>query len=129
MMKKPVAISTLLALGVLTGLVPAVQAQARVEAEVATSIVDRMPVGGGSEFSADVGELFVWTNVLDAGGTTIEHVWIRDGNEYPVSLAIGGTPWRTWSSKVIPPEWTGAWTVEIRSSDGGILETLNFTVG
>lgn len=100
-----------------------------VEAQVATAIVDRMPFGSAAQFPVDVGELFVWTRVTGAGGTSIEHVWIHDGNEYPVTLPIGGSPWRTWSNKVIPTEWVGAWTVEVRSEDGTVLETLHFTVG
>ncbi len=100
-----------------------------VEAQVATAVVDRMPQGSAMSFPADVGELFVWSRVTDAGGTSIQHVWMHDGNEYPVTLAIGGSPWRTWSSKVIPPEWAGEWTVEIRAANGTVLETLTFTVG
>ena len=100
-----------------------------VEAQVATAVVDRMPEGAGTSFPATVGELFVWSRISDAGGTSIQHVWMHDGNEYPVTLAIGGSPWRTWSSKVIPSDWTGEWTVEIRAQDGTVLETLMFTVG
>lgn len=106
-----------------------VQAQVAVEAEVATAVVDRMPQGSAVTFPADVGELFVWTQVTGAGGTSMQHVWMHDGSEFPVALAVGGSPWRTWSSKVIPPEWTGEWTVEIRDQDGTVLETLTFTVG
>lgn len=126
-MKNPHAVAALVAFLALPS--QGVEAQATVEAQVATAIVDRMPEGGGTEFSADVGELYVWSLVEGAGGTSIEHVWMHDGDEYPVSLAIGGSPWRTWSSKVIPPEWTGEWTVEIRAQDGTVLETLSFTVG
>lgn len=106
-----------------------VQGQVTVEAEVATAVVDRMPQGSATQFPADVGELFVWTRVTDAGGASIRHVWMHDGNEYPVTLAVGGSPWRTWSTKAIPPEWAGEWTVEIRAQDGTVLETLSFTVG
>jgi hypothetical protein len=100
-----------------------------VDAEVATAVVDRMPEGGGMQFSDDVGELFVWTRVTGAENSTLTHVWMHDGNEWPVSLAIGGSPWRTWSSKVIQPEWTGEWSVEIRDANGNVIETLMFTVG
>ena len=104
-------------------------AQVSVEAEVATAVVDRAPQGGGTQFPADVGELFLWTRVTGAGGTSIQHVWRHDGAEYPVTLAVGSSPWRTWSSKVIPPEWSGEWTVEVRAQDGTVLETVSFTVG
>jgi hypothetical protein len=42
---------------------------------------------------------------------------------------MGGSPWRTWSSKTIPPEWSGEWSVEIRDASGAVLETVGFTVG
>ena len=108
------AVSLLAVAALFTGFAEHAAAQASVEAEVATGVVDRMPDGSGSQFPLGVGELFVWTRVTGAGGTSIEHVWMHDGNEYPVSLAVGSSPWRTWSSKVIPPEWAGEWTVEIR---------------
>lgn len=104
------------------------EAQATVEAQVATAVVDRMPQGAGTQFPTDVGELYVWMRITGAEGTTVQHVWMHDGMEYPVSLAVGGSPWRSWSSKVIPPEWAGDWTVEIRAQDGTVLQTLSFTV-
>lgn len=127
-MKKRLAVPILVAAGVLASFAGPVAAQG-VEAEVATAVVDRMPEGSGMSFPADVGELFVWSRVTDAEGTSIQHVWMHGDNEWPVTLAIGGSPWRTWSSKAIPPEWTGEWTVEIRAEDGTVLETLSFTVG
>jgi hypothetical protein len=54
---------------------------------------------------------------------------MHDGQEFPVDLEIGGSPWRTWSSKAIPPEWSGDWSVEIRDADGAVLETVGFTIG
>ena len=123
------AVPLLVVAVVFTGLAREAAGQVSVEAEVATGVVDRMPQGSAAQFPADVGELFVWTLVSGAGGTSIQHVWIHDGNEYPVALAVGSSPWRTWSSKAIPPEWAGQWTVEIRAEDGTVLETLSFTVG
>ena len=127
-MRSRSAVASLILISVLALQAEAVQAQS-VEAEVATAVVDRMPQGSGSSFPATVGELYVWSRVTDAGGTSIQHVWMHDGNEYPVTLAIGGSPWRTWSSKAIPPEWAGEWQVQIRAQNGTVLETLSFTVG
>jgi hypothetical protein len=128
-MKKPFAAPILLALAAVAVSAQGLSAQVSVDAEVATAVVDRMPEGGGMQFSDDVGELFVWTRVTGAENSTLTHVWMHDGNEWPVSLAIGGSPWRTWSSKVIQPEWTGEWSVEIRDANGNVIETLMFTVG
>lgn len=101
-----------------------------VEAVLATDVVDMEPVGEATEFSANVGRVHCWTRITGATGMSIEHVWIHpDGQRTPVTLEVGGSPWRTWSSKEIPPEWTGEWSVEIRDAAGNVLETLSFVVG
>ena len=101
------------------------------ESAVATNVVDRMPVESGTSFRADVGRVYAWTRVTGAEeGTTIHHVWIQDDIERAdLELQIGGSPWRTWSNKAIPPEWAGDWRVEVRDSGGNVIETLSFTVG
>lgn len=101
-----------------------------VEAVVASGVEEMMPVGEANQFPADVGRVFLWTRVTGATGTDIMHVWIHpDGNEFPVTLEIAGSPWRTWSSKTIPPEWAGEWRVLVRDSAGNVLATEAFTVG
>lgn len=105
------------------------QAGVEVEAVVATGIEASMPVGEAQEFPADVGRVFLWTRVAGAAGSSIQHVWIYGEMEFPVTLQVGGSPWRTWSSKTIPPEWAGAWRVEIRDAAGNVLDTRPFNVG
>lgn len=119
----------LLAVLLLVANTPVAAQAPTVEAQVATSVVDRMPQGAATSFPATVGEVYCWTRITGAANTTITHVWIRDGVEHPVQLNVGGSPWRTWSSKVIPPEWTGQWRVEVRGAGGAVLQTVNFTVG
>ena len=130
-MRSRSVLTSLVALGLVTVLVAPVDgaAQVEVEASIAASIVDRMPENPATSFPSDVGTLYCWTRVSGAAGTTLQHVWIHDGQEHPVSLDIGGSPWRTWSSKEIPAEWSGDWTVEIRDAAGAVLQTLSFTVG
>ena len=101
------------------------------ESAVATNVVDRMPVGSGTSFSADVGRVYAWTRITGAEGeTTIHHVWFQgDVERADLALQVGGSPWRTWSNKAISPEWTGDWRVEVRDSSGNVIETLSFTVG
>jgi len=129
-MIKRAFVAALLALGLAALRAESTLAQApNVEAELATAVVDRMPVGAAQTFPADVGEVFVWMRVTEAGGSTLHHVWIHGEDEWSVPLQIGGSPWRTWSSKRIPPEWAGEWRVEIRDDSGTLLEALSFTVG
>lgn len=100
-----------------------------VEAVLATGVEEMMPVGEAQEFPADVERVYLWTRVTGAADSSIQHVWIHDDMEWPVTLQIGGSPWRTWSSKVIPPEWSGEWRVEIRDEAGNLLDTRSFVVG
>lgn len=101
------------------------------ESSVGTNVVDRMPSGVATTFSAGVERLYAWTRIQGAEGeTTIHHVWIHgDVERADLELRIGGSPWRTWSNKAILPEWTGAWRVEVRDDSGNVLETIRFTVG
>lgn len=103
--------------------------QVTVEAQLGTEIVESMPQGTGTSFPADVGTIYCWTRVTGAADQGIRHVWTHDDMEFPVELEIGGSPWRTWSSKQIPPEWSGEWSVRILDMQGNVLETLTFTVG
>lgn len=121
---------TLLAIAGAFAVAPgAASAQVTVEAEIAEAVVDRMPQNPSDSFPAEVGSVVCWTRVTGAEGSTIQHVWIHGESEFPVTLEVGGSPWRTWSTKQIPPEWTGEWRVEIRDAAGNLLDTRSFTVG
>ncbi len=109
---------------------PAQQPMVDAEIVIARSVQDREPVGAGEEFPSNVGQLTGWTRVTGAANTTIEHVWRHQGNENVIPLSIGqGSPWRTWSRKTIPSDWTGQWTFEVRDADGNVIATTTFTVG
>ena len=108
-----------------------VRAQLSVEeSAIALDVIDRMPVGSDSSFVASVGLVYCWTRVAGAEGeVAIHHVWFHGDQEMAdIELRIGGSPWRTWSSKAIVPEWTGDWRVEVRDSAGNVIETIRFTV-
>ena len=117
------------------GLIEAQEEQAEVgiaEAVVAISIdaEQRLPVGADSTFNADVGQLWFFTRITGATeDITVEHVWYHGDEERArVPIAVRGSNWRTWSSKNIVPEWTGAWRVEVVGPDGSVLTTVRFTV-
>ena len=101
-----------------------------VEAVVARSVLDRQPQDTGTVFPADVGQLICWTKVEGAGGSSIHHVWFHGDTEVGnVELQVGGSPWRTWSRKAVPADWTGPWHVEVRDAAGTVLKRIDFTVG
>ena len=109
---------------------PATAAVDVAEAVVAKAVVDRQPQDTGSVFPADVGQVVCWTKVSGAGGASIHHVWFHGDTQVgDVELQVGGSPWRTWSKKSVPPDWTGAWHVEVRDAAGAILKRIDFTVG
>jgi hypothetical protein len=100
---------------------------------VARSVVDRVPQDTGTVFPADVGGLVCFTQIegasADAPGT-IHHVWFHgDEQVADVELTARGSPWRTWSRKTVPADWTGAWHVDIRDAGGAVLKRIDFTVG
>ncbi len=100
------------------------------EGVICTGVTDRVPQGAAEAFASDVGKLYCFTKISGAAaGMAIKHLWYRDENLlHTQELAIGGSPWRTWSSKTITPDMTGVWKVEIQDADGNLITTLNFTV-
>jgi hypothetical protein len=103
-----------------------------IESVLCTGIENRMPVGEGDSFPADVDRVYLWTKVtgVSEGETTIHHVWLREGEEMAdVELTVKGSPWRTYSYKTIPPEWSGKWEVKITGPDGNVIKDVKFIVG
>lgn len=101
-----------------------------VEAVLARSVMDRAPVDSGTTFPPDVGQLVLWTKVSGAAGSSIRHVWFHGETEVGnVELMVGGSPYRTWSRKTVPLDWTGAWHVEVRDASGAVVQRIDFTVG
>lgn len=103
------------------------------EAAIARGVEERRPLDAGTDFPADVGELFCFTRITggsDDAETSVVHVWRRGDEEVArVPLPVRGASWRTWSRKRILPSWTGEWTVDVEDAAGNVLETLRFTVG
>jgi len=106
------------------------ESEITVEAEICSDIADRMPVGVAETFPADAEKLYLWSKVTGAQDTThITHVWYREGEELArVQLPVKSPSWRTWSSKIILPIWTGDWKVEVLGPDDKVLKTVSFKV-
>ena len=101
------------------------------QAVIAKSVVDRAPQDTGAAFPADVGQVVCWTKITDGDvGARIHHVWFHGDTEVGnVQLTVGGSPWRTWSRKSVPPDATGAWHVDIRDTSGSLLRRVDFSIG
>ena len=109
---------------------PAAASDVSVEAVLARSLVDRVPQDTGTAFPDSVGTIILWMRASGAAGQTLHHVWFYGDTEVgDVPLAIGGSPWRSWSRKTVPVQAKGAWHVEIRDDAGTVLKRIDFTVG
>ena len=92
---------------------------------VGTAVVDRQLVGEGSRFRKGT-QVWFWTRV-DSGnsGDKIKHVWLHEGAEVAtVPLELGGSSWRTYSSKML--HLAGGWAVEARDEVGQVLARTEF---
>ncbi|MCP4572388.1 MAG: DUF2914 domain-containing protein [bacterium] len=64
-----------------------------------------------------------------AGDTSVTHAWYHEGEtKARVDLPVFGGHWRTWSSKLILPAWTGAWEVKVLDADGSVLASASFEI-
>ena len=99
------------------------------EAAVGTGVADRQLQGAGESFPATVGNVFCLIKVgKTQSGAQIELVWYHSNTEVGrKQLTMGGSPWRTWGSKVIPPDATGDWRVDV-VADGKVLKSVAFKV-
>ena len=100
------------------------------DAAVCTDVVDRQPVDSGTSFSASTGRLYCFTRIVGAQDPTqVVHAWyFGDEERARVTLSVGGSNWRTYSSKQLQEHEIGAWRVEVLDADGNLLETVAFDV-
>jgi len=100
------------------------------EAAVSTGIENLVPIGVSETFPSTIGTLYAYTKIQGSEGETqVLHRWIYGGKvRAEISLPVRSKSWRTFSSKVILPEWKGVWKVEILNEDGFLLFSLPFIV-
>ncbi len=98
---------------------------------IATGVENREPTGVGQQFPSDVGTLYAYMVVEgDFPEAQLTQVWMHGTDEIArVPLTVKGPRWRTWSSKTIRPDWTGAWTVKVVDADGNTLQSAAFSIG
>jgi hypothetical protein len=95
------------------------------DAKLGRNVVDREVTDETTTFA--VGEkAYLWLRVEGGTGETLTVVWKINGMEFPVELRIGGSPWRTWSTKTL--HLPGEWTVTVTDSAGNTLNEATLTV-
>ena len=97
---------------------------------IGTGVHEHVPTGISSSFDASVGKLYAYTRIVGAeADTRVYHKWYHgDVLVADVPLRVGGSDWRTWSSKRVQSDRTGDWRVVIVSEDGSILGSVKFAV-
>jgi hypothetical protein len=100
------------------------------ESAVATAVENLAPQGMAENFDADVGKLYAFTRITGANDETyVKHLWFREDTLVAeVELPVRSMSWRTYSSKIVTPDMTGQWRVDITSEDGTLLKSLTFTI-
>ncbi len=126
------AIAVIIIVGLLSvGMFPAGAEELVVEqATISVDIADREPVDPGNSFPASVDRLYCFTKVAGAmSPTDVTHVWyFGDVERARISLAVAGSPWRTYSSKRLQPNEVGPWHVDILDGIGNTMETVSFSI-
>lgn len=98
-------------------------------AAIATGVEDHAPVGVSDSFPYTIEKLYCYSKIVGAEADDyVEHRWYYgDTLMATVPLKLGGSNWRTYSSKRIIRTWQGEWRVEIVHA-GEAIKTLKFTI-
>lgn len=104
-------------------------ASASAEASVGTAIADHALTGAAESFPKGTAKLYCFSKVTGADTTSgIEHVWYKGDTEVGrVKLKVGGSPWRTYSSKTLGADASGDWRCDV-VQNGTVLQSVKFKV-
>lgn len=123
------ALASLLVAAVASSPAPAAPASPSVQAQlVLGSAVSNREVQALADQTATAGQtVYAWTEIKDANGGTVEHVWSCNGKQLARhSLTVGNSKrWRTWSHQKVV---AGSCQVEVLTSDGTRLQESTFQV-
>ena len=106
----------------------AAKAAATAEVSVGTSVADRALTGAAESFPKGTEKLYCFSKITGAENSEVEHVWYKgDAEQGRVKLKVGGSPWRTYSSKTLGTEASGDWRCDV-VQDGKVLQSVKFKV-
>lgn len=99
-----------------------------VDGVITSAIEKQMPIDRIDVYPADYGKLYCFTRVVGAQEKTqVTHVWYYQNEEMArVSLAVGSSDWRTYSSKRFLPQWAGDWKVVVLDAYGNEISIIPF---
>ncbi|MEQ1880299.1 MAG: DUF2914 domain-containing protein [Burkholderiales bacterium] len=121
-MKKTLMLFAVLALWIPTLTLSAGQVA---EAKLGKGVADRQITEESTAFT--LGEkAYLWMRVMDGAGETLTISWKTGDQTFDSTLAVGGSPWRTWANKTL--HLAGDWTVTVSDSAGTVLHEAKLTV-
>lgn len=95
------------------------------EAKLGKGVADRQITEESTAFT--LGEkAYLWMRVMDGAGETLTISWKTGDQTFDSTLAVGGSPWRTWANKTL--HLAGDWTVTVSDSAGTVLHEAKLTV-
>jgi hypothetical protein len=95
------------------------------EVKLGKGVQDRKITEEATTFAVN-DKVYLWMRVTGGPSDPIKVTWTVGDSTDTVELKIGGSPWRTWSSKTA---WkAGEWKATITSSTGETLKEVSFTV-
>ena len=106
----------------------AAKAAVTAEVTVGTAVANRELTGGAESFPKGAAKLYCLSKITGADSSEVEHVWYKgDAEQGRVKLKVGGSPWRTYSSKTLGEDASGDWRCEV-VQDGKVLQSVKFKV-
>jgi hypothetical protein len=103
----------------------AAQALQVVDSKLGKGVQNREIVDETTTFSVNE-KAYLWLRVTGGPADDVTVTWSIGDHSDAVPLKIGGSPWRTWSSKTL---WkAGEWTATVTDSGGAVLTEVTFTV-
>ena len=102
----------------------------KIDVIITRGISGRWPVDEGLEFSKNIGKLYCWTLVhTEKYPTEIKHIWYFENKKMAeVPLIIKNRWYRVYSSKIILPDWSGQWYIEIVDENNNVIKRVNFSI-
>src|SRR5215470_8382962 len=96
-----------------------------VDAKLGKGVQDRAITEEATTFAVN-DKVYLLLKLTGTGSDTVKVNWKVGDSTDTVALKVGGSPWRTWSSKTA---WkAGDWTVTVTDSADQVLKELKFTV-
>ncbi len=95
------------------------------EAKLGSNVEDRVLTGEDSTFSLG-SKVFLWMKITGASSDEITVTWKFGTMTHATTLTVGGSPWRTWATKIVGK--AGDWSVSVTDSSGSVLKELSFKI-